>query len=248
MYPDFDDYYYEPSEFEQQVEEFKDSLRKAVRQETQDLIETLRQENEELREVRDNWEEVKRGYEAKQRELQNEIYACKQNVARMRLEQLFEMCEMNVILYRPSSFYVYKPKCNKCDDNRYVHYKSPSGKDNREDCECAKSFRKYEPCPEYLSEFRVNRYGSDNKQYPLLMWFKKYRDYKDDYDGYTYESSDLCRFVYNNEDFEEVMENHNTSVYFKDEEKCKEYCEFLSKLNGVTEDMVKDRKSVTLMK
>ena len=68
MYPDFDDYY-EPSEFEQQVEEFKDSLRHSVKQETQELIERLRKENEELRSVRDNWEEVKRSYEKKQREL-----------------------------------------------------------------------------------------------------------------------------------------------------------------------------------
>lgn len=123
----YDDYY-EPSEFEQQVEEFKDSLRRSVKQETQELIEKLQKENEELRGIRDNWEEVKRGYEAKQRELQNKIYDCKQNAARMRLDQLFESCGMNVILYRPSSFSVYKHKCDKCDDNRYIHYKSPSGK------------------------------------------------------------------------------------------------------------------------
>ena len=46
---DFEDYY-EPSEFEQQVEEFKDSLRRSFKQETQELIERLRKENEELRE------------------------------------------------------------------------------------------------------------------------------------------------------------------------------------------------------
>lgn len=130
MYPDFDDYY-EQSEFEQQVEEFKDSLRRSVKQETQELIERLKKENEELRGVRDNWEEIKRGYEAKQRELQNEIYHCKQNATRMRLDQLFEACGMNVILFRPSSFSVYKPKCDNCDDDRYIHYKSPSGKDNK---------------------------------------------------------------------------------------------------------------------
>ena len=125
MYPDFDDYY-EPSEFEQQVEEFKDSLRRSVKQETQELIERLRKENEELRSVRDNWEKVKRSYEKKQRELQNEIYTCKQNASRMRLDQLFEECDMNVILYSPYSYSVYTTKCDKCDDDRYIHYKSPS--------------------------------------------------------------------------------------------------------------------------
>lgn len=247
MYPDFDDYY-EPSEFEQQVEEFKDSLKRSVKQETQELIERLRKENEELRSVRDNWEEVKRSYEKKQRELQNEIYTCKQNASRMRLDQLFEECGMNVILYSPYSYSVYNPKCDKCDDDRYIHYKSPSGKDNKEECECAKSFRKYKPSAEYLCEFRVNKYGSDRKQYPLMMWFKKYRDYRDDYDGYTYDSNSLARFIYNGEDFEEVRKEHNTSVYFREEEKCQEYCDYLSKLNGVTEDMTEHKRRVALMK
>ncbi len=245
-YWDYEDYY-EPSEFEQQVEEFKDSLRKSVKEETQKTIEQLKKENEELRGVRDNWEKVKRKYEEKQRELQNEIYACKQNAARMRLDQLFESCGMNVILYRPSSFSVYNPKCDKCDDDRYIHYKSPSGKDNKEECECAKSFSNYKPSPEYLCEFRVNRYG-DSKKYPLMMWFKKYRDYSDDYDGYTYDSSNLSKFVYNGEDFEEVRKEYSTYVYFRDEEKCQEYCDYLSKLNGVTEDMTEHKRRMALPK
>jgi len=239
---DWDDYYNEPSEFDMMIEEFKDNLKKSVKEDTQKLIEKLRKENEELRDIRDNWNQVKREYEEKQRQLQNEIYNCKQNVARMRLEQLFEACGMNVVLYKPSSFIVYGTKCDKCDDDRYIHYKSPSGKDNKEECECAKSFLKYKPSPEYLCEFRVNRYGSDSKKYPLMMWFKKYRDYSDDYDGYTYDYSNLCKFIYNDEDFEEVRKEYSTSVYFRDEETCQKYCDYLSAKNGVTEDMVEHRR------
>lgn len=246
-YYDYEDYY-EPSEFDEKVEEFKGYLRESVKKETQELIEKLQKENAELRDVKDNWESVKRDYESKQRELQREIYACKQNAARMRLDQLFESCGMNVILYRPSSFSVYKQKCDKCDDNRYIHYKSPSGRDNKEECECAKSFLKYKPSPEYLCEFRVNRYGSDSKKYPLMMWFKKYRDYADDYDGYTYDSSNLCKFVYDNQDFEEIRKERKTSVYFRDEKKCQEYCDYLSKLNGVTEDMTEHKGRIRLPK
>lgn len=118
----------------------------------------------------------------------------------MRLEELFEFCGMNMILYYPTWEHVYKPKCDKCDDNRYVHFKSPSGKDYQEYCSCAKSFYKYKPKPCYCSEFRVNRYN-DKVKFPMMMWFKKYGNYDRDYDGYTYESSDLCRFIYNGEDF-----------------------------------------------
>ena len=122
---DWDDYYDEYSEFDMMVEEFKNSLKKSVKEDTQKLIEKLKKENEELRGVRDNWDKVKREYENKKRELQSEMYNCKQNAARMRLEQLFEACGMNVILYKPSSFAVYGTKCEKCDDDRYIHYSSP---------------------------------------------------------------------------------------------------------------------------
>lgn len=236
-YYDYDDYY-EPSEFDEKVEEFKGYLRESVKKETQELIEKLQKENAELREVRDNWESIKRNYENKKRELQREISNCKYEAARMRLEELFEFCGMNIILYYPIWERVYKPKCDKCDDNRYVHFKSPSGKDCQEYCSCAESFNKYKPEPYYCTEFRVNRCSSATK-FPMMMWFKKYRDSNSDYDGYTYESSDLCTFIYNGEDFA-IVESRKEIPYFRDEKQCQEYCDYLNKKNGITADMVND--------
>ena len=34
---------------------------------------------------------------------------------------------MNVIMYKPDYNHVYGKKCNKCDDDRYIHFSSPSG-------------------------------------------------------------------------------------------------------------------------
>ena len=233
---DYYDDYYEPGEFDEKVEEFKGYLRESVKKETQELIEKLQKENAELREVRDNWESVKHDYEMKQRELQTKISNCKYDAAWMRLEELFDFCGMNVILYRPTWELVYKPKCDKCDDNRYIHFKSPSGKDYQEHCSCAVSFNKYKPEPYYCSEFRVNR-RSDTVKYPMMMWFKKYQDYSRDYDGYCFDSSDLCRFIYNGEDFS-IVESNKGTPYFRDEKQCQEYCDYLNKKNGITEDMV----------
>lgn len=230
----YDDFY-EPSEFDEKVEEFKDYLRKSVKEETQELIEKLQKENNELRGVRDNWNKVKRGYEEKQRELQREIEACKANAARMRLDELFEATGMNVILWIPRIKAVCKPKCGKCDKARLIHFKSPSGKDCTENCQCAKIFYKYSPKPYYLSEFRIN-HRTGKGELPLLMWFKKYSDYSSDYDGYTYDSSNLCKFVYDGEDFEALSEKKG-DIYFREEEKCREYCEYLNKMNGITDDM-----------
>ena len=47
---------------------------------------------------------------------------------------------------------------------------------------------------------------------------------------------------------EEVRKEHSTSVYFRDEEKCQEYCDYLSKLNGVTEDMTEHKRRTALLK
>ena len=147
---------------------------------------------------------------------------------------------MNVILYRVDYRYVYKPKCDKCDENRKIHFSSPSGREYEEDCECAKRYLKYLPKPYYCTEFRVNRHKTKENPYPLMMWFKKYNDYSDDYDGYTYDASDLCRSIYNGEDFNEI-EKRKTYTYFRDEEDCQRYCDWLNNKNGITDDMeVKD--------
>lgn len=236
-YYDFEEDYYEPSEFDEKIDEFKNCLRESIKKETQELIKKLQKENEELRDIRDNWEEIKRDYDRKQRELQREIYNCKYNAAKMRLDELFEFCGMNVILYRPNWEYVYKPKCDKCDDDRYIHFESPSGIDCKEDCLCAKRFMKHKPEPYFCTEFRVNR---QNNKLPMLMWFRKYKGYDDIHDGCEYVFDDLCTFIYNGENFETVEANEK-NPYFRDEKQCQEYCEYLNKNNGITDDMTTER-------
>ena len=233
---DYDDCFYEPSEFDEKVEEFKDYLRQSVKEEVQQKIERLEKENAELRGVRDNWDKVKRGYEAKQIELERKIADCEYDVKRKRLEGLFEACGMNVILYSAYPKAVYKTKCDKCDENRKVSFYSPSGREYKEDCECAKYYLKYSPSAYYCTEFRVNRHKTKENPYPLMMWFKKYKDCSDDYDGYTYDSSNLCKCIYNGEDFAE-LEERKTSIYFRDEEDCQKYCDWLNNKNGITDDM-----------
>lgn len=239
---DYEDYYNKPSEFEQQIEEFKQSLVKAVKAEYQEEMQKLRDENESLKEVKKNWNSLEMEYKSKQRELSNKLEESKRNAARLRLDDLFEFCGMNVILYSPRSFPVYNKKCNKCDEGRKIHFTSPGGNDMTEDCECATSFTKYRPEPFYMCEFRINSHKKKD-EYPLLMWFKKYRDYDSDYDGYTYSDSSRCNFVYNGEDFNIVLEKcpNNYELFFKDEHDCQKYCDWLSKRNGVTDEMINEK-------
>jgi len=235
-----EEYYGEPSEFEQQIDEFKASLYNCVKKEHKDKIEKLEKENQELQGVKKNWKSVESEYKSKIRELENEKTKLEQNAKRMRLEELFEG-EFNIILYRPTYIYVYSKKCDLCDDERKIKFLSPLGKEMKEDCECLKSHTKYEVKPYYCTEFRINR-RREKGEMPLLMWYKKYNDYSSDYDGYSYDSNDLVKKIYSPDmDFETISKKYTYTLYFKNKDDCQKYCDWLNVKNGVTDDMITEK-------
>lgn len=236
-YYDYEDYY-EPSEFEEKMEELKKTLKESVKEEICNRIKELEEENMRLRGIKENWDKLESEYKSMYVALEREKNSYKQSAAQMRLNQLFEATGMNVILYKPSGTYVYKPKCDKCDDKRKIHYVSPQGRNCEENCMCADRYYKYVPSPQFLCEFRVNRYRNNNNKYPLMMWFKEYRESNSDYDGYTYDSSTYCTFIYNGEDYEFVKTEHPYDVFFREELECLKYCDWLNAQNGITDDMI----------
>lgn len=240
-YYDYEDYY-EPSEFDEKVEEFKDYLRQSIKEETQNEIEKLRKENESLQKIKRDWDNLVKEYEDKKRELEYKIRECESKASSKRLETLFEETGMNVIMYKPDYNHVYGKKCNKCDDDRYIHFSSPSGKDYTEVCSCAKTFLKFYPQEFRLAEFRRNRYHDEK---PMLFWFTRYRNCEDDHDGYTYSSSDAENHVYESGDsYDELFEKYgqySSGLYFKTEEDCQKYCDWLNEKSGATDDMTTER-------
>lgn len=237
---DYEDYYNEPSEFEVMIDELKQSLMNSVKQEHKDEIERLRKENKELQEIKKNFNNIKSDYELKVSELEFKESELERKVKRMRLDELFSE-EFSVIMYTPeSSVSVMKPKCDKCNSERKIEYKTPSGKTAKEDCICAKRYGKYMAKPYYLAEFRKSR-SSDGL--PLLMWYKKYRDYSSDYDGYTYDYSSLTKVIYDGtQSYEELDKVSPYDIKFRNEEDCQKYCDYLNKKNGITEDMVEVKR------
>lgn len=237
-YDDYEDYY-EPSEFDEKIEEFKNLLRDSVKEEIQNEIERLRKENETLQEIKRKWVRLEDEYKAKQRDLEYQIQECKRNASRKRLDELFEEIGMNVILYRPDYEGVYRPKCDKCDTDRYIHFNSPGGKDYKEECECAKRFYRYFPKPFFLTEFRKSRnYGGDSEI--MTFWFEKCTNSTNDYEEYRYKSSNIKEKVFCGEDYEDLFEQYgeySSGLYFRTEKECQEYCNWLNEKNGVTPDM-----------
>lgn len=93
FYGGYDDFY-EPSEFDEKVEEFKDYLRNSVKDEIKEEISKLKEENAKLQAVRNNWDKLKSDYE-------NKLQEIKKETAKMRLSELFGACGMNMELYKP---------------------------------------------------------------------------------------------------------------------------------------------------
>ncbi|CAH1054073.1 hypothetical protein [Paenibacillus pseudetheri] len=138
-----DDFYREPSEFEEQIDQFKESLMNAVKDEHKAEIERLRKENAELQEIKQNLETIKRDYNQKVVELDMQKRNLKNEVRRERLLEL--MGDLKVELFTARKNWKSGPKCEKCDERRKINFLSPSGKKLSEDCGCNNNISFYKP-------------------------------------------------------------------------------------------------------
>ena len=211
-----EEFYREPSEFEMQIEEFKSTLLDSVRDEYKRRMEKLQKENEELQSIKTNFEAIKWDFANKERQLEIERNDLERKVRRERLSQLTK--DLQVIMYKAYSESVQGPKCDKCDAQRRIHYKTPLGKDATEKCECAASTRVYKP-KEYIKvEFNI-RDG-------MRAWYDINNFDSDDEYGRFDSSSQFAKAVYKEDMPYESIENYST--FFKTKEDCQKYCDYLN--------------------
>lgn len=211
-----EDFYNEPSEFEKQIDEFKESLLNTVKEEFVAEMEQLKTENEKLQSVKHNFEEIKRNYENKKRELENERIDLHHKVRRERLVELLK--DHKTILYRAYSKRVLPQKCEKCDANRRVEYISPLGRKKHENCLCSEGKTEYYPHEFIRYEFRLSPRTTS-----ITAW---YRQYSDDEDGLVLDSSTHAEFIYSSDLKFEDLSQYKT--FFKTEEECQAYCDYLN--------------------
>ncbi|KAF6636550.1 hypothetical protein H6F38_04740 [Paenibacillus sp. EKM208P] len=215
---DYDhDFYDEPSEFEQKMDELKETLMDSIKQEHKDEITRLRKENVELQEVKKNLKSIEREYNQKCAELETRKRQLVYEVRKERLAEL--MSDFRVELFKASSTRELGEKCSKCNENRYINFKSPQGNDMTERCTCAVGRTVYKPTAHVCSSF-------ENRSGKLIAWYKEHKDA----DGMRLEElsySDAPRLIYNGEKFEDIKERYH-NVYFKTEEECQAYCDWLT--------------------
>ncbi|MCK9470173.1 MAG: hypothetical protein M0Q88_00275 [Bacilli bacterium] len=144
---DYDDYYDNYNEFDAQIEKFKQSLIKSVKEEHQKEIAKLREENAKLQEVKRNWNTLENELKTKIRELETQK---KQNINIVRsdfyddkLKDFLEKAFEARTLYQVNDKEVKSKKCDLCDSNRNIILKDDSGREYKVKCKCTITKTKY---------------------------------------------------------------------------------------------------------
>jgi hypothetical protein len=213
-----DEFYHEPSEFDQQVDEFKKSILIAVKEEFKAEMDSLRKENQELQKVKENFKSIQQDFKNKHRQLENERNELERKIRREKLSELLK--DHEVIMYRTSVKYEKLPKCNKCDERRRVNYTTPLGKEAYEDCTCSFSKQKYVIEERIRTEFKLNSHN-----HSMTVWYEKYEGG----DGYSY--SEVPDVIYQEGmKYEDIEKSHR--VYFSSKEECQKYCDWLNDKKG----------------
>jgi len=217
VYDTFYDDFYEPSEFDVKVEEWKKELRESVKQEVKDEIQRLRKEVERLTDIRDNWD----GKIAELNDKINEAEHIKRNALteakKMTLKELLEPLKQEVWTVKCEWEYI-REKCDKCDEYGYIRFKSPQGRELTEECSCREQKYFYSLIQPDLYEIRCNSKGK-------IMKFLFVHNRSLDEEHYVFADK-----VYNGQSFDSMY--RCGSWYFYDKEKAQEYCDYLNKKVG----------------
>lgn len=197
-----------------------EAFKKGVRQDIKTEMERLRKENAELQQYkkeRQEVENVKKWYESR---LQTEVEAYKRTLRQGKIKELFG--DYIGTGWGVKQKITLPPKCNKCDETRYIHFKSPSGRDLKEPCKCAKGKKVF--YPEELELVRIYQ-GRER----IIRYYAPLKTDDDDF-------RDKRHSIYNGEPFDQVG---LWSIVFLDKETCERYCAWKT-----DQEAKKDGKSI----
>lgn len=211
--------YFEPSEFDEKIEELKNELRESVKKEINDEIEKLRKENKELQGIKRNFESVKKDFERKKDECDRAIRNAESKAKQARLKELME--HFKVTLWAVSWDYRYKKKCDKCDKNRRIQVALPSGKTVDDECSCRVSKKVYYPKENVLYEL-----SERNREF--MAWYMAEGDRGEEYFVRGPRAEYAKVVVDHNKDFKEIETEELRKVFFTTKEECQAFCNYIN--------------------
>ena len=153
---DFFDDSWSNNDVREKVFEIESILRKNVRADVLNEMQELERKNKELREQLDQLRDVEKNWDAKKRELDKAI----ENAKYARLSELIQSIPTHAYCVDWDYTHAH-PKCDKCDKDRFIHFKSPSGKDMKELCTCAEYERVYSIKEVPLIRIEENRFRKE---------------------------------------------------------------------------------------
>lgn len=211
-------------------DDIKNKFYEKLKDEVKNKIKNLEDENLYLSGLAETYRKELNKYKEEERNIKYEV-------SKARLEELFKEIGMQCILYHPEWTSSYVQKCDKCNKDRKISYKSPRGKEQFEICECGDYKKMYYPEEYQLVRFSPNRWDSKT-EHPMNLWFGKYN-----VDSNEYNNESIIDIVANDESYDYLYEKcgeYNRGLFFKTKEECQKYCTWLSKKFGWTEDMIYD--------
>lgn len=230
-----EDFYDEPSEFDEKMEELKESIAKSVKSEVLEEMERLRAENKQLQEVKEKFEQIKREYDRKKHECEIAMREAEENAKQMRLKEMLD--KYKLILWEPSAKLLYGPKCDKCDCDRYVEITLPSGRTANDYCECSRGSKTV------MVPKRLVRHEIGERDGRMVAWYRECRST----DGYYYDL-DRSFSIYAERALvkpgtpPDVLEASGKKEFlFQSEEECLAYCKYVNEKNRVTDDLIYER-------
>jgi hypothetical protein len=118
-----------------------------------------------------------------------------------------------------------RPKCDLCDNDRKLHYKSPLGKEKEEYCTCANKMPFYE-----VMEYTLYRFKRDTRSMGDL-WYEyrapiNKRDYEESIQ-YSYTRQPEL-FYEPTWDFVNISSRQRDKVWFHEQTDCQAYCDWLN--------------------
>lgn len=225
----YEDFYNEgPSDYELFMNDLKETLKKSIKDEFIKEMDKLRAENKKLQNVKENFEQIKLDYAHKEQELKAREQDMEKNLARKKIMELATIADMKAQIYYIDDDTAYLPKCDKCDENRLIHFKSPTGKDCTEPCpDCGTTYHKY-----YVKPVDTMKILFPND--PALHRVAYYLRHDRWGESYSYELQDIYRGSAADYDTSSGYKMHHTA--FESKELAQEICDRINKERGIPEN------------
>ena len=206
--------------FDSTIAELKDQLKKEVKQDIQNKIKNLEEENIELRDVKENWETLKQEYKNKINEAEIEkqdiLDNAKREIYNATLKDLFENCDYLKKLYKVDYKTEKRKKCNKCDEDRNLTLIDCYGRKHKVHCKCYESKKIY--------------YAEENSETTIYIQKSKGEDsFRFEFrsrDSYNYGHKIDKKDVLEKFDEDKVKDYWNT--YFTTLEEAQKYADYLN--------------------